>query len=110
MVARLQSKKRTDRACGGFDGKAREQLTKQLPKKRGIEGVARKRVAEKDRERASAPRALAAIGAEDTLTTRDSAMGLGGIVALEKAMAVQRTGPLAEWAALLFKRKNNSLR
>lgn len=108
MVGRLQSKKRTDCPCGRFDGNTSQQLAKQLPKKRGIKGVSGQSVGEKEREGASATRAITAIGTEHTLAARDRAGGLSWIVALKKAVTVQRTGQIAEWAALLFERKSVS--
>jgi hypothetical protein len=110
MIAGLQGKKRTDHVRGAFDGNVGQQSAEQLPEQRCVEGVARKNAAEKEGKGASATRSSAAIGTEHTLAASDGAAGFCGIVAVKKAVTVQRTGPLAEWAALLFERKSFSFR
>jgi hypothetical protein len=107
MIKSLQAKGQAQRLRGGFNRRLRQQSAEQLPEQRGAHRMARQDLGEENREGASTPTALTAIGAKDTLASAEAALGGGGIVALEKAVPVQSFGLVAAWAALLFERKSS---
>ena len=88
MIASLQSQEGTHGLRRAFERSVLEPLAEQLPKQRGIEGVAWQNVGQKDRERSPATCTPAAIGTKDPLPSGHAAAGFGGIVAVKNAVPV----------------------
>lgn len=88
-----------------FNGRGSEQLAKQLPEKGGSESVARQNVSKVKGKGAATASALASVGTKDPLPPDDVCIGRSGIVAIEKAVPVQRLVAVAAWTALLLERK-----
>lgn len=109
MVDRLQGCRRLGLMESGPDGEAREQSDEQLPEDCGGDAMARQDILQKDRAGAAAASALAAIGAVNPLASDLALVGLGQVVAVKKAVPVQRLGSTAVATALLLERKTPTL-
>ena len=84
----LQRKNRPERLGGGFDRCSRQQLAEQLPEHARPDTVSRQNVGQKDRESLSTTAALAAVRAEDPLSSHGLPGAMIGIVAVKNAMPV----------------------
>jgi len=88
MIKSFQRKGQSQRLRRSFNRSAGEHLSEQLPKQRGRGGMARQNIGREDGKGAPASTALAAIGTKDPLAADQLSIGLGGVVALEKAVPV----------------------
>jgi len=105
-VERFQSERRVQRLRGGFQGDARQQTGQQSRQDRGGYAMPWQYLGQEDGDGATAPAALASIGAKGPLTAGPLPVGVLGIVAHQAAVAIQRAATAAVRAALPLERKS----
>lgn len=105
MINCFQRKRESKRLGSRLDGRGSKQLAKQLPEKGGSESVTRQNVSKEKRKGAATAPALAAIRTKDPLPPDHGGIGRSGIVAVKKAVPVQRLVAVTAWTALLLERK-----
>jgi hypothetical protein len=110
VIPRLQRKRQVEAVRRGPDAGLREQRRQQRPRRRGRKRVPGQHRRQKPRQRASAPAALAAVGAEDPLAADRLAVGRRRIVAVKQAVPVQRLSVTAAGTALLLERNSSCWR
>ena len=88
MIKRLQAKGRRQPPGRGLERSAGQALAQQVPEHRGRQTVTGQDLSPENGKRASAAAALAAIGTKNPLTTDRLAVGIGGVVAVEKTVPV----------------------
>jgi len=109
VVDRFQSHRRFGLMESRANGLAGEQWQEQGPQQAGRDSVSGQDILQEDRERPATTTTLATIGAEDTLTAHRARLGLGGIVAVEPTVPIQRLSSTTMGTAQLLKRKRKPL-
>ena len=107
-IHRLQRKRQAQLVRRRLEGKTGQQFQEPGPHQRSGHGVTRQNLSQKNGKRAPATAAAAAIGTKHPLATRPLRAGLGGIVAAQETVPVQRFDALAAWTALLLEGKSDS--
>ena len=107
VIHRLQGKRQGKGVRGSTDAGLGKQRRQQRPQPRGRKRVPWQHRRQEQGKRASAPAALAAVGAEDPLAADRLAGRVGRIVAVEQAVPIQRLGVTAAGTALLLERKSS---
>ena len=105
MIERLQGEMRVKRLDSALQRTPRKQQTEQSPNNRRGDTVARHYSSQENRERLTASAAPPTIAAKDPLPPEHAGVSSGGIVAVKKAVAVERAGALAMRATPMLERK-----
>lgn len=108
-IHRLQRKRQAQLLRRRLERKPRQQLHEPWPHQRRRQRVTRQHLRQQEREGFSTTAPPPAIGTKHPLAPQRLRPGLGGIIAVQETVPVQRLNTLAAWTALLLEGKSASL-